>query len=97
MKGYVLVRYADEEVLPAVVEAEHKWVVAGDEVMLDERGDTAIAVTEINGIAEPEERVREIAALFHRAPEDLPRVIGKMTREYWNKKDDPEKDWRRDL
>lgn len=95
MKGYVLVRYADEEVLPAVIEDDGQYVSIGQEVMLDERAETAIAVTSIEGYGDAD-NVAKIAKLFHRDVENLPRVIGMVYRDYW-KKDDPDLDWRRVL
>ena len=95
MKGYVLVRYHDEEVLPAVIEQKDGYVCMGDEVMLDEMNETAICVSPTEGIADPEKAVARIAKLFERDVENLPRVISTITRTYW-KKDEPEKDWRAD-
>lgn len=95
MKGYVLVRYGDEEVLPAVIEQKDGYVVIGDEVMLNKMYGTAICVSPTEGMANPEQAVALIAKLFEREPENLPRIIGTVTRTYW-KKDEPEKDWRAD-
>ena len=85
MKGYVLVRFGDEEVVPAVIEQQEGYVVMGDEVMLDEMGETAICVSPTEGIANPEQAVEKIANLFERDVENLPRVIGTVTRTYWRK------------
>ena len=85
MKGYVLVRFGDEEVVPAVIEQQEGYVVMGDEVMLDEMGETAICVSPTEGITDPEKAVEKIAKLFDRDVEDLPRVIGTVTRTYWRK------------
>lgn len=96
LKGYVLVRFKDEEVLPAVVCGKEHWVCCGEEVMLDERGETAIAVTTMAGLNDPEAGIKLIAGMFHRDPDKLPRIIGTVRRDYWEE-EAAEEDWRKSL
>jgi hypothetical protein len=95
MNGYVLVRFKDEEVLPAVIDEPNQYLSKGTEVILAD-GEEAVCVSSQEGYADAERDVAVIAKLFHRDPEKLPRVAGVVYRTYWNKKDDPERDWRAD-
>lgn len=85
-KGYVLVRYEDGLVEPAVICSE-RYLSIGDEVMVDS-GDTGIAVSEIAGYLHADEEIEKIARIFEVDPESFPRIIGQIHRDYWEETED---------
>lgn len=85
-KGYVLVRYEDGMVEPAVI-CSDRYLSVGSEVMVDS-GDTGIAVSEICGYMHAEEEIEKIERIFEVDPGSLPRVIGQVHRDYWEEAED---------
>ncbi len=92
-RGYVLVRFPDGIVEPAVVTSA-RYLKPGQEVilsMLDGAEETATVVTEIEGFLHPEEAIATIAKLFCEGPEDLLKIVGTIDRYYWEADDENEK------
>lgn len=85
-KGYVLVRYEDGLVEPAVI-CSDRYLSVGSEVMVDS-GDVGIAVSEICGYMHAEEEIEKIERIFEVDPGSLPRVIGQVHRDYWEETED---------
>ena len=86
IKGYVLVRFCDDDVFPAVIKEDGGYVSVGDEVMLKMySGDdgAAIVVSSVEYVGNAD----LIAKLFNTCAERLPVIVGKMTRDYWYKEE----------
>jgi hypothetical protein len=86
IKGYVLVRFSDDDVFPAVIKEDGGYVSIGDEVMLKMYGgdeDTAIVISSVEYV----EDANLIAKLFETCAEHLPVITGKITRDYWHKEE----------
>lgn len=84
IKGYVLVRFCDDDVFPAIIKEDGGYVSIGDEVMLkmnDGDEDTAIVVSSVEYVEDAD----PIATLFDTCAELLPVITGKITRDYWYK------------
>lgn len=89
-KGYVLVRFENGVVEPTVI-CQDRYVSIGSEVMTN-YGDTAIVVSAIEGYLHPEEEIAKISELFGKEPDDLVRIIGEVSRTYWEEENDAEKE-----
>ena len=86
IKGYVLVRFCDDDVFPTVIKEDGGYVSIGDEVMLkmnDGDEDTAIVVSSVEYVEDAD----LIAKLFDTCAELLPVITGKITRDYWYKEE----------
>ena len=85
-KGYVLVRYENGLVEPAVI-CSDRYLSVGSEVMVDS-GNLGIVVSEICGYMHAEEEIEKIERIFEVDPGSLPRVIGQVHRDYWEEAED---------
>ena len=82
-KGYVLVRYDDNIVEPALI-CSDRYLTIGDEVMMEDFDGTARVVSAVEGYLHPEEAIAKIAELFEKEPGELYRIVGTVNREYWD-------------
>ena len=85
-KGYVLVRYENGLVEPALI-CSDRYLKVGDEVIVGS-GDTGIVVSDIDGYLHPEESIGKIAEIFEANPNELPKVIGQIHKDYWEEAQD---------
>lgn len=83
-RRYVLIRFYDGQVYPALIESEtNKYVTIGNEVMLAETSDTAIVVSEMAGYTDSDAMITKIAELFEMDENGLDRITGIVNRTYW--------------